>query len=137
MKKIIILLLAVVTSALAILEAQTIGFPHPEQFVFSVLSLYVPASIVIITTAALVFLRFSWKKVCWSLVSGTVVTMSSYVLSPLTIYVGECIDVQSASDLDVFLIFSMMAGYLMAVPAIVLGIYFYSINDTIEKIKQS
>ena len=137
MRKVIILLLAMATSAIAFLEDQTIGFPQLGQTGLDFMLLYIPAAIVVVMTAALIFLRFPLKDVCWSLLAGTVTTISSYIWASLTVCVCAYIDMQAISDIHLFLMVFLMIAYVLAIPAFALGIYFYSLGDVLKKIALS
>lgn len=137
MKHTTIFLLALAIVAVAFVESQTIGIPKIGQHnVLDIVTFYFPAAIVVITTAIMLFMRFSFKEILWSVVAGTVCTISSFVFAPLTLLVEQWISTEDISGLGLLLIIFLMVIYLLALPAIALSIYFHSIENSLKKMQR-
>lgn len=127
MKKLVILLLAIVTFAIAYLERQTVGLPHVGNVVFDITSLYVPLGVVIFVTGSRIIQRRKLKEILWSLVAGVVAVLCSMVWMQLTMFTGEIVDRLDDETLLLFTFLNLI--YILFVPIASIGIYIYSISN--------
>ncbi|MBP5353304.1 MAG: hypothetical protein J6Y91_06055 [Alphaproteobacteria bacterium] len=134
MKRLVIVLLAVITVIIASVEYLTIGLPSFGDFVLTLFSLYLPAGIVLFVIISFIFLRCKTKEVLWALCAGAVAAACSFVCSHAIAFIGPYVNADAISDDMLLISLFLMVIYLLSVPALSLSAYFYSISDTTKRI---
>ena len=134
MKKLVIVLLAVITAIIAGAEYLTVGLPSFGNFVFTLFSLYLPAGIVLFVIVSFILLRCKAKEVLWALCAGVVAAACSFVCSHAIAFLGPYVNADTISDDMLLASLFFMVIYLLSIPTLSLSAYFYSISDTTKRI---